>query len=107
MSVKENMSLTALDLRWREAWKHKDEQPVGILSAPSPTSRRLHAEQAIGLLPVVISKVAIARGSSMTRSKVLILDEVRDLRGVTSLKEIYQLINCTKADGLSDIILSI
>ena len=50
-------------------------------------------------------KVAIARGL-MTRPKVLILDEPTRGVDVGAKKEIYQLINQFKADGLSIILVS-
>ncbi|AUP77118.1 hypothetical protein CWS02_26425 [Enterobacter sp. EA-1] len=51
------------------------------------------------------AKVAIARGL-MTRPKVLILDEPTRGVDVGAKKEIYQLINQFKADGLSIILVS-
>ncbi|MHB7142892.1 ATP-binding cassette domain-containing protein, partial [Escherichia coli] len=63
-------------------------------------------EQAIGLLSGGNQqKVAIARGL-MTRPKVLILDEPTRGVDVGAKKEIYQLINQFKADGLSIILVS-
>lgn len=76
MSVKENMSLTALRYFSRAggSLKHADEQQavsdfIRLFNVKTPSM-----EQAIGLLPVQSAKVAIARGL-MTRPKVLILDE--------------------------------
>lgn len=63
-------------------------------------------EQAIGLLSGGNQqKVAIARGL-MTRPKVLILDEPTRGVDVGAKKEIHQLINQFKADGLSIILVS-
>ena len=63
-------------------------------------------EQAIGLLSGGNQqKVAIARGL-MTRPKVLILDEPTRGVDVGAKKEIYQLINQFKAEGLSIILVS-
>lgn len=107
MSVKENMSLTALRYFSRAggSLKHKDEQQavgdfIRLFNVKTPSM-----EQAIGLLSGGNQqKVAIARGL-MTRPKVLIL---MNQRAALTLgrKEIYQLINQFKADGLSIILVS-
>ena len=108
MSVKENMSLTALRYfsRTGGSLKHKDEQQavsdfIRLFNVKTPSM-----EQAIGLLSGGNQqKVAIARGL-MTRPKVLILDEPTRGVDVGAKKEIYQLINQFKADGLSIILVS-
>ncbi|HHU1583742.1 TPA: ribose ABC transporter ATP-binding protein RbsA [Escherichia coli] len=108
MSVKENMSLTALRYFSRAggSLKHADEQQVvsdfiRLFNVKTPSM-----EQAIGLLSGGNQqKVAIARGL-MTRPKVLILDEPTRGVDVGAKKEIYQLINQFKADGLSIILVS-
>mgnify|MGYP000973026990 CR=1 FL=1 len=108
MSVKENMSLTALGYFSRSggSLKHKDEQQavsdfIRLFNVKTPSM-----EQAIGLLSGGNQqKVAIARGL-MTRPKVLILDEPTRGVDVGAKKEIYQLINQFKADGLSIILVS-
>ena len=108
MSVKENMSLTALRYFSRSggSLKHKDEQQavsdfIRLFNVKTPSM-----EQAIGLLSGGNQqKVAIARGL-MTRPKVLILDEPTRGVDVGAKKEIYQLINQFKADGLSIILVS-
>ena len=108
MSVKENMSLTALRYfsRTGGSLKHADEQQavsdfIRLFNVKTPSM-----EQAIGLLSGGNQqKVAIARGL-MTRPKVLILDEPTRGVDVGAKKEIYQLINQFKADGLSIILVS-
>ncbi len=108
MSVKENMSLTALRYFSRAAGnlKHADEQlAVGdfirLFNVKTPSM-----EQPIGLLSGGNQqKVAIARGL-MTRPDVLILDEPTRGVDVGAKKEIYQLINQFKAEGLSIILVS-
>jgi ribose transport system ATP-binding protein len=108
MSVKENMSLTALRYFSRDvgSLKHKDEQQavqdfIRLFNVKTPSM-----EQPIGLLSGGNQqKVAIARGL-MTRPKVLILDEPTRGVDVGAKKEIYQLINQFKAEGLSIILVS-
>ena len=108
MSVKENMSLTALRYFSTGAGnlRHSDEQlAVGdfirLFNVKTPSM-----EQPIGLLSGGNQqKVAIARGL-MTRPDVLILDEPTRCVDVGAKKEIYQLINQFKAEGLSIILVS-
>lgn len=108
MSVKENMSLTALNNFSYGAGrlKHAQErQAVGdfirLFKVKTPSM-----DQAIGLLSGGNQqKVAIARGL-MTRPKVLILDEPTRGVDVGAKKEIYQLINQFKQEGLSIILVS-
>jgi len=108
MSVKENMSLTALRYfsNGSGTLKHAAEQlAVGdfirLFNIKTPSM-----EQAIGLLSGGNQqKVAIARGL-MTRPNVLILDEPTRGVDVGAKKEIYQLINQFKAEGLSIILVS-
>ncbi|MGL6020044.1 MAG: ATP-binding cassette domain-containing protein, partial [Gibbsiella quercinecans] len=108
MSVKENMSLTALRYFSRAGGglKHAAErQAVGdfihLFNIKTPT-----LDQPIGLLSGGNQqKVAIARGL-MTRPKVLILDEPTRGVDVGAKKEIYQLINQFKQEGLSIILVS-
>ncbi|MFH8136258.1 ribose ABC transporter ATP-binding protein RbsA [Pantoea osteomyelitidis] len=108
MSVKENMSLTALRYFSRSggSLKHAAEQlAVGdfirLFNVKTPSM-----EQPIGLLSGGNQqKVAIARGL-MTRPNVLILDEPTRGVDVGAKKEIYQLINQFKAEGLSIILVS-
>ncbi|UXO68426.1 ribose ABC transporter ATP-binding protein RbsA [Pantoea dispersa] len=108
MSVKENMSLTALRYFSRAdgGLKHVEEQlAVGdfirLFNVKTPSMM-----QPIGLLSGGNQqKVAIARGL-MTRPDVLILDEPTRGVDVGAKKEIYQLINQFKAEGLSIILVS-
>ena len=108
MSVKENMSLTALGYfsHGSGMLKHAAEQlAVGdfirLFNVKTPSM-----EQPIGLLSGGNQqKVAIARGL-MTRPNVLILDEPTRGVDVGAKKEIYQLINQFKAEGLSIILVS-
>ncbi|QIM62010.1 ribose ABC transporter ATP-binding protein RbsA [Pasteurellaceae bacterium Orientalotternb1] len=107
MSVKENMSLTALDYlskmgridKTREAMTVADFIELFNIKTPSP-------DKIIGELSGGNQqKVAIAKGL-MTRPNVLILDEPTRGVDVGAKKEIYQLINQFKADGLSIIMVS-
>lgn len=108
MSVKENMSLTALRYFSHACGRldHRKEQQavsdfIGLFNVKTPSMA-----QTIGLLSGGNQqKVAIARGL-MTRPKVLILDEPTRGVDVGAKKEIYQLINQFKADGLSIILVS-
>lgn len=108
MSVKENMSLTALDYFSHAGGrlKHAEEQLavsdfIKLFNVKTPSM-----EQPIGLLSGGNQqKVAIARGL-MTRPKVLILDEPTRGVDVGAKKEIYQLINQFKQEGLSIILVS-
>ncbi|MCW9687293.1 ribose ABC transporter ATP-binding protein RbsA [Proteus terrae] len=108
MSVKENMSLTALRYfsRGIGVLNHKEEQlTVGdfikLFNIKTPSM-----DQTIGFLSGGNQqKVAIARGL-MTRPKVLILDEPTRGVDVGAKKEIYQLINKFKQEGLSIILIS-
>ena len=108
MSVKENMSLTALRYFSHRGGtlKHAEEQlAVGdfirLFNVKTPSML-----QPTGLLSGGNQqKVAIARGL-MTRPDVLILDEPTRGVDVGAKKEIYQLINQFKAEGLSIILVS-
>ncbi|PHM58727.1 ribose ABC transporter ATP-binding protein RbsA [Xenorhabdus sp. KK7.4] len=108
MSVKENMSLTALCYFSRTPCRlcHSAEQKsvsdfIKLFNIKTPS-----IEQPIGLLSGGNQqKVAIARGL-MTRPKILILDEPTRGVDVGAKKEIYELINQFKKDGLSIILVS-
>lgn len=108
MSVKENMSLTALRYfsRIGGSLKHHDEKVavedfIHLFNIKTPSM-----EQPIKLLSGGNQqKVAIARGL-MTRPRVLILDEPTRGVDVGAKKEIYQLINQFKKEGLSIILVS-
>lgn len=107
MSVKENMTLTALNY-FSSVWglKHEVEQQavqdfIRLFNIKTPGM-----QQPIRLLSGGNQqKVAIARGL-MTRPKVLILDEPTRGVDVGAKKEIYQLINQFKQEGLSIILVS-
>ena len=107
MSVKENMTLTALNY-FSSVWglKHEAEQQavqdfIRLFNIKTPGM-----QQPISLLSGGNQqKVAIARGL-MTRPKVLILDEPTRGVDVGAKKEIYQLINQFKQEGLSIILVS-
>ncbi|PHM39702.1 galactose/methyl galaxtoside transporter ATP-binding protein [Xenorhabdus mauleonii] len=108
MSVKENMSLTALRYFSQHTCflNHSEEQKavtdfINLFNIKTPSM-----DQTIGLLSGGNQqKVAIARGL-MTRPKVLILDEPTRGVDVGAKKEIYQLINQFKKEGLSIILVS-
>ncbi|QUM77813.1 ribose ABC transporter ATP-binding protein RbsA [Moritella sp. 24] len=107
LSVKENMSLCALDSlskglqldHGKEATAVEDFMRLFNVKTPS-------RDQIIGNLSGGNQqKVAIAKGL-MTRPKVLILDEPTRGVDVGAKKEIYQLINQFKAEGMSIILVS-
>ena len=108
MSVKENMTLTALKYLSQSPVKlnlNEEKKTVGdfvkFFNIKTPS-----IEQEVGLLSGGNQqKVAIARGL-MTRPKVLILDEPTRGVDVGAKKEIYHLINQFKNDGLSVILVS-
>ncbi|EFG2744548.1 ATP-binding cassette domain-containing protein, partial [Escherichia coli] len=108
MSVKENMSLTALPYFSSKTGRlnHKEEHLtvsdfIQLFNIKTPGM-----DQIIGFLSGGNQqKVAIARGL-MTRPKVLILDEPTRGVDVGAKKEIYQLINKFKQEGLSIILIS-
>lgn len=106
MSVKENMSLTALRYfsRGVGTLKHEDERTAVSDFIRLFNIKTFSMAQPIGLLSGGNQqKVAIARGL-MTRQKVLILDEPTRGVDVGAKKEIYQLINQLKEEGLSIIL---
>ncbi|ARU95833.1 ribose ABC transporter ATP-binding protein RbsA [Tatumella citrea] len=108
MTVKENMSLTALKYFSHPGGrlKHAEEQLavsdfIKLFNVRTPSM-----DQNVGLLSGGNQqKIAIARGL-MTRPKVLILDEPTRGVDVGAKKEIYQLINQFKEDGMSIILVS-
>ncbi|GAD88915.1 ribose ABC transporter ATP-binding protein [Vibrio halioticoli NBRC 102217] len=107
LSVKENMSLCALDkLTKKGKIQHKDEviavdDFIRLFNIKTPSR-----EQIIGNLSGGNQqKVAIAKGL-MTKPTVLILDEPTRGVDVGAKKEIYQLINTFKAEGMSIILVS-
>ncbi|WP_165311604.1 ribose ABC transporter ATP-binding protein RbsA [Vibrio ziniensis] len=107
LSVKENMSLCALDkLSKGIQLQHGDEAIavedfIQLFNIKTPSR-----DQIIGNLSGGNQqKVAIAKGL-MTKPKVLILDEPTRGVDVGAKKEIYQLINKFKAEGMSIILVS-
>lgn len=108
MSVKNNMSLMSLRyLSWYcGSLKHKQEQRqvneyIRLFNIKTPSM-----DQLVGLLSGGNQqKVAIARGL-MTQPQVLVLDEPTRGVDVGARKEIYQLINKFKSDGLGIILVS-
>ncbi|WP_018651471.1 ribose ABC transporter ATP-binding protein RbsA [Actinobacillus capsulatus] len=107
MSVKENMSLTALEYlsNWGRINHEKENMTVvdfiDLFNIKTPSPDKIIGELSGGNQ----QKVAIAKGL-MTRPNVLILDEPTRGVDVGAKKEIYQLINKFKAEGLSIILVS-
>ena len=107
LSVKDNMSLCALK-SLSSGWqlKHQEESLavndfIHLFNIKTPSM-----DQMIGHLSGGNQqKVAIAKGL-MTKPKVLILDEPTRGVDVGAKKEIYQLINKFKAEGMSIILVS-
>ncbi|WP_261837080.1 ribose ABC transporter ATP-binding protein RbsA [Vibrio ishigakensis] len=107
LSVKENMSLCSLDKLTKGGRIQHGEEVIAVedfirlFNIKTPTR-----DQIIGNLSGGNQqKVAIAKGL-MTKPKVLILDEPTRGVDVGAKKEIYQLINKFKADGMSIILVS-
>lgn len=107
LSVKENMSLCTLDqLSKGIQLDHREEVTavedfIRLFNIKTPSR-----DQIIGNLSGGNQqKVAIAKGL-MTKPKVLILDEPTRGVDVGAKKEIYQLINQFKAEGMSIILVS-
>jgi ribose transport system ATP-binding protein len=108
MSVKDNMTLNALGYfvnQFKQVKLKYERQAVddfvGLFNIKTPS-----INQTIGLLSGGNQqKVAIAKGL-MTRPSILILDEPTRGVDVGAKKEIYQLINRFKREGLSVILVS-
>lgn len=107
LSVKENMSLCALD-KLTSGWqiRHQDEVKavenfIKVFNIKTPTRNQLIGNLSGGNQ----QKVAIAKGL-MTQPTVLILDEPTRGVDVGAKKEIYELINKFKTDGMSIILVS-
>jgi ribose transport system ATP-binding protein len=107
LSVKENMSICSLEqLSKGVQLKHFDEVTavedfIRLFNIKTPTRNQIIGNLSGGNQ----QKVAIAKGL-MTRPKVLILDEPTRGVDVGAKKEIYQLINQFKAEGMSIILVS-
>lgn len=108
MSVKENMTLSALRI-FQNSARHinlRDEENAVKEYIQAFNVKTPHMDQIIGLLSGGNQqKIAIAKGL-MTNPKVLILDEPTRGVDVGAKKEIYELINEFKAKGLSIILIS-
>jgi len=107
LSVKENMTLCSLNY-FTNAWgiKYKDEiqaveDYIQLFNIKTPTYNKIIGELSGGNQ----QKVAIAKGL-LTRPNILILDEPTRGVDVGAKKEIYELINKFKQDGLSIILVS-
>ena len=108
MSVKENMTLSSLDLFQGRAknLRLKEEMIAVKEYIDAFNIKTPHLEQNIALLSGGNQqKIAIAKGL-MTQPKVLILDEPTRGVDVGAKKEIYDLINEFKERGLSVILVS-
>ncbi|EKO3706624.1 ribose ABC transporter ATP-binding protein RbsA [Vibrio metschnikovii] len=107
LSVKENMSLCALDKLTKGiqiqhgAEATAVEDFIKLFNIKTPSRNQIIGHLSGGNQ----QKVAIAKGL-MTRPKVLILDEPTRGVDVGAKKEIYQLINKFKAQGMSIILVS-
>ncbi|MGV2988498.1 ribose ABC transporter ATP-binding protein RbsA [Vibrio sp. E150_011] len=107
LSVKDNMSLCTLE-QLSKGWQlqHADEviaveDFITLFNIKTPSRNQIIGNLSGGNQ----QKVAIAKGL-MTKPKVLILDEPTRGVDVGAKKEIYQLINKFKADGMSIILVS-
>ncbi|MGF1687250.1 ribose ABC transporter ATP-binding protein RbsA [Photobacterium japonica] len=107
LSVKENMSICALEqLSKGIQLNHTDEVMavddfIRLFNIKTPSRNQIIGNLSGGNQ----QKVAIAKGL-MTKPKVLILDEPTRGVDVGAKKEIYQLINKFKAEGMSIILVS-
>lgn len=107
MSVKENMSLTALSQLSEKGRINQVKERIitqdfiDLFNIKTPSLDKIIGELSGGNQ----QKVAIAKGL-MTRPNVLILDEPTRGVDVGAKKEIYQLINQFKAEGLSILLVS-
>ncbi|PSU35687.1 ribose ABC transporter ATP-binding protein RbsA [Photobacterium lutimaris] len=107
LSVKENMSICSLEqLSKGVQLQHYDEVTavedfIRLFNIKTPSRNQIIGNLSGGNQ----QKVAIAKGL-MTRPKVLILDEPTRGVDVGAKKEIYQLINQFKSEGMSIILVS-
>ncbi|AJR06312.1 ribose ABC transporter ATP-binding protein RbsA [Photobacterium gaetbulicola] len=107
LSVKENMSICSLEqLSKGIQLRHYDEVTavedfIRLFNIKTPTHNQIIGNLSGGNQ----QKVAIAKGL-MTKPKVLILDEPTRGVDVGAKKEIYQLINQFKSEGMSIILVS-